>query len=36
MDNYIQPKDKSLRTTALGVDMDLLFDEDCKLFEPIK
>lgn len=35
-DSYIQPEDDALVTTPLGVDLDLLNDEDETLFEPIK
>jgi hypothetical protein len=34
--NYIQPVDPNLRYTPLGVDLDLLFDEDEAIFEPTK
>jgi hypothetical protein len=34
--SYIQPEDPKLRSTPLGVDLDLLFDEDEELFQPIK
>jgi hypothetical protein len=33
--NYIQPEDPKLRTTPLGVDLDLLFDDDESIFQPI-
>lgn len=34
--SYIQPEDPKLRSTPLGVDLDLLFDEDENVFEKIK
>lgn len=34
-DSYIQPEDVALITTPLGVDLDLLGDEDETLFELI-
>jgi hypothetical protein len=35
-ENYIQPKNKKLRNTALGVDLDLLFGNESEIFNPIK
>ena len=32
--NYIQPEDPDLRSTPLGVDLDLLFDDD-EIFQKI-
>ena len=35
-EEYIQPEEESLRDTPLGVSLDLLDDEDLKLFKPLK
>jgi len=34
-EDYIQPEDIGLRTTLLGVDLQLLGDDESDLFEPI-
>jgi hypothetical protein len=36
MDEYIQPEDHSLRTTAFGVDLSLLDEIDLALFDILK
>ena len=35
-EEYIQPEEESLRDTPLGVSLDLLDDEDLKLFKLLK
>lgn len=36
IDSYIQPEDKNIWSTPLGVDLDLLDDRDLLIFEIIK